>query len=100
MTKIDFVQNQGILPGLDKLAGKTKAEKVPSFSDTLKNLVEQVDNKQKEADNAVQGFVAGKNVELHEVMAIREEAQISFQFMMEVRNKLLDAYQELSRIQV
>ncbi len=100
MTKVDLIQSLGIQPNLDKLAGKTKDEKVPSFSATLKNMVEQVDNTHEAAGKAIQGFVAGKNIELHEVMAAREEAQISFQFMLEVRNKIIEAYQEVSRMQV
>lgn len=100
MVKVDLIQNLGIQPNIDKLAGKTKAEQVPSFSDTLKSMVGQVDNTSKAAGEAIQDFVAGKNIELHEVMAIREEAQISFQFMLEIRNKIIDAYQEISRMQV
>jgi len=101
MTKIDLIQKMGIQPDLNKLAGKTKDdEKVPAFSDTLKNMMEQVDVKHKEAGKAVEDFIAGKDIELHEVMAMREEAQISFQFLMEIRNRMIEAYQEVSRMQV
>ncbi len=76
---------------------KTEARK---FSETLKEMVEQVDNMHKTAGQAARDFVAGKNIQLHEVMAAGQEAQISFQFMMEIRNKLMEAYQEVSRMQV
>jgi len=46
------------------------------------------------------GLMSGKNVSLHQVMISMEEANISFQMMVEVRNKLLDSYQELMRMQV
>ncbi len=100
MIKIDLTQGLGIQPNLEKLAGTTKAEKVPSFADTLKGIVQQADKNSAAAGEAIKDFVAGKDIALHEVMATREESQISFQFMLEIRNKLMDAYQEVSRMQV
>jgi len=71
-----------------------------SFPDTLKGLVEQVSETHEASAEKVKGFIAGKDVQLHEVMAAGEEAHISFQFLLEVRNRILEAYQELSRTQV
>ena len=45
-------------------------------------------------------MLSGENVPLHQVMIATEEASVSFQLMVEVRNKLLEAYQELMRMQV
>jgi flagellar hook-basal body complex protein FliE len=45
-------------------------------------------------------MLSGQNVPLHQVMIASEEASVSFQLMLEVRNKLLDGYQELMRMQV
>ncbi len=70
----------------------------PKFGEALKGMLEQVDDLQNASGKAIEDFVAGKDIELHEVMAIGEEAQISFQFMMAVRNRILESYQELSRM--
>jgi flagellar hook-basal body complex protein FliE len=45
-------------------------------------------------------LLAGKNVSLHQTVIAMEEAQVSFQLMVEVRNKLLESYQELMRMQL
>ncbi len=70
------------------------------FSETLGNMMQEIDGLQNASGQAIEDFIAGKDIQLHEVMAIGEEAQISFQFLLEVRNKLIESYQELSRIPV
>ena len=71
-----------------------------SFADTLRNAVGRVDGAQKEADLQVEAFVAGEQEDLHEVMIAMNEARLYFQLMTEVRNKSLETYQELMRMQV
>lgn len=70
------------------------------FGTALKNAVEQVDGAQKEAGSQITAFVAGEQENLHEVMISMNQAQLSFQLMTEVRNKMLETYQELMRMQV
>ena len=71
-----------------------------SFSDFLGQMVADVSAKQGIAGEAVQGVLAGENVPLHQAMIAMEEASVSFQLMVEVRNKLLESYQELMRMQI
>jgi flagellar hook-basal body complex protein FliE len=52
------------------------------------------------ANEAVTGLLTDKNVPLHQAVIAMEEASVSFQLMVEVRNKLLDSYQELMRMQI
>ncbi len=52
------------------------------------------------ASQAVNGLLSGQNVSLHQTMIAMEEASISFQLMVEVRNKMLESYQELMRMQI
>jgi flagellar hook-basal body complex protein FliE len=78
----------------------TGVEGTGSFSNVLGNFVGDVNNKQVAAGDAIAGLMSGKNVSLHQAMISMEEASISFQMMVEVRNKLLDSYQELMRMQV
>ena len=71
-----------------------------SFSNLLGNFVGEVNAQQGAANDAVSALLSGKNVSLHQAMISMEEASVSFQMMVEVRNKLLDSYQEIMRMQV
>ncbi|MBL9128854.1 MAG: flagellar hook-basal body complex protein FliE [Verrucomicrobiales bacterium] len=71
-----------------------------SFDNVLGELVRDVNSKQLEAGGQVRAMLSGQDVPLHRVMIATEEASVSFQLMVEVRNKLLEAYQELMRMQV
>jgi flagellar hook-basal body complex protein FliE len=66
-----------------------------SFGDTLKKAIGEVSNKQDSAQNYIERFVRGEPVELHQVMAASEEAQISLEMLVELRNKLMDAYKSV-----
>ncbi len=70
------------------------------FESMLGNFVGDVAQKQAAATDAVTGLLSGKNVSLHQAMISMEEANVSFQMMVEVRNRLLDSYQELMRMQI
>lgn len=63
-------------------------------------LVSKVNDIQVQSDKSIQGLASGENKNLHEVMIAVEKASISFQFMSHVRNKALEAYQEVMRMQV
>ncbi len=71
-----------------------------SFSGMLDSFVQGVNAKQNAAAQALQDLQSGQNVSLHQAMIAMEEASVSFQLMVEVRNRLLDSYQELMRMQV
>ncbi len=70
------------------------------FTETLKEAIESVDGAQKEAGEQMTAFISGEQENVHEVMIAMNQAQLSFQLMTEVRNKMLDTYQELMRMQV
>jgi flagellar hook-basal body complex protein FliE len=70
------------------------------FESALGRFVSEVNSKQVEAKEAVAGLLNGQQVSLHQAVIAMEEASVSFQLMVEVRNKLLESYQELMRMQV
>ncbi len=71
------------------------------FNEKLKAAVDQVNNAQQVADKLTMQFVSGEsNVDLHEVMISLQKANVSFQSMVQVRNKLVTAYQEIMNMQV
>jgi flagellar hook-basal body complex protein FliE len=89
----------GILPmpiDTSRVAGTSGA----GFQSLVGDLVSQVASKQAAAGESVNQMLSGQNVSLHQTMIAMEEASISFQLMVEVRNKLLESYQELMRMQV
>ena len=63
-------------------------------------MVSEVNAKQSVAGEAVKGLISGQGVPLHQAVIAMEEANVSFQLMVEVRNRMLDAYQELMRMQL
>jgi flagellar hook-basal body complex protein FliE len=71
-----------------------------SFEGLLGHMVNEVTQKQAAAGTAVQGLMSGQPVPLHQAVIAMEEASVSFQLMVEVRNKLLESYQELMRMQI
>ncbi len=77
-----------------------KTQESAKFHDTLKNLVHDVDNMQKTAEESSKRLLTGQVEDVHQVMVAMEEAQTSFQLMMEIRSKILEAYKEVMRMQV
>lgn len=71
-----------------------------SFDKALGRFVGEVNQKQLQAADTVRGLLSGENVQLHQAVLAMEEASVSFQLMVEVRNKLLESYQELMRMQI
>ena len=78
----------------------TGASGASSFTDMLGKAVQEISSKQTAANDAINGLLGGQNVSLHQTMISMQEASVSFQLMVEVRNKLLDSYQEMMRMQI
>ncbi|GJM45140.1 MAG: flagellar hook-basal body complex protein FliE [Gemmatimonadota bacterium] len=70
------------------------------FTETLKSALGSANDLQLGAGPPMQQLLSGENVDLHEVMISSAEAGIAFDLMMEIRNKLVDAYQEIQRMNV
>lgn len=82
-------------------AGGTSSSEGPkSFADTLKDAVNSVNEAQKIADVKAQEVATGKNHNIPEVMIAAEKADISLKLMVQVRNKIIEAYQEIMKMQV
>ncbi len=71
-----------------------------SFSATLGAAIKDVNTLQNEAGKAVEQMITGEATDLHQVMIAAEKAKTSFDLLMEVRNKAIDTYRELMRLQV
>jgi len=77
-----------------------KSPKEETFSDSLKELIQDVNSLQKDSTNLTEKMIKGEPVDLHDVMIASEKAKTGFQLLLEIRNKFLDMYQEVSRMQV
>lgn len=71
------------------------------FAQVLKNSIDQVNQTQQQAETLAAKFAAGDgNTNLHDVMIELQKANVSFQEMVQVRNKLVSAYHDIMNIQV
>lgn len=68
------------------------------FGNVLSDFVKQVNNDQNQSKQITSDFVEGKDVEIHEVMVAGEKASTSLDLLIEIRNKAVDMYKELSRM--
>lgn len=76
------------------------AEAGKSFADTLKDAVQNVNQLQKESDVQMEKLATGKAKSLPDVMIAAEKADLAMRLMLQVRNKIIDAYQEVMKMQV
>jgi flagellar hook-basal body complex protein FliE len=72
----------------------------PDFQSMLGEFVREVNETQHTAGEAVNRLVSGEPTEIHDVMIAIEKAGVSFELMLEIRNKMLEAYQEVMRTQI
>ncbi len=97
-------QGLSLIPSLgteEKLnVNKTLRETSTTFGETLNQAIRDVNSLQNEAGSAVNRMISGEAVDLHEVMVAAEKAKTSFDLLMEIRNKAIDTYRELMRMQV
>lgn len=70
------------------------------FGELLSKALNTVAQSENKADNAIAQLAAGEEIELHQVMLAMQEADITFQIAVQMRNKLVEAYQDIMRMQV
>lgn len=85
---------------LIKPTQSTQDNQEVSFEDYLKKGLDNVNGMQIKANQDTQDFLTGSTTDIHQVVISTEEARISLQLAMQIRNKLMDAYQEISRMQI
>lgn len=79
---------------------KTQKAGSGSFGEVLSRMVKEVNAAQVRADEAIKGFLAGEIKDLHQVVLATEEARLMLELAVQVRNKVVEAYQEISRMQI
>ena len=102
MKDITLQSNLKALQGLTPpaVAPEKIGEEGPSFADALTESLSKVNDLQKEADVAIKDFVSGETGNIHETMIAVNKADLAFRLTMQVRNKIVEAYNEVLRMQV
>jgi flagellar hook-basal body complex protein FliE len=77
-----------------------QAAAAPGFTDMLTDAVAKTNERQVEADRAIEKLSTGEEKNIHNVMIAMEKADISLRLLVQIRNKAVDAYQEIMRMQV
>ncbi len=88
---------------IGSLIPKTKLMEKPNnsqFDNLYKGIIDNVTTAQAESKELTKKLIQGGDVQLHEVMIAGEKAKTSLQLLMEIRNKSIDMYKELTRIQI
>jgi flagellar hook-basal body complex protein FliE len=80
--------------------GSEGAAEGPVFSDILKQALQEVDAAQHTAEQEVRNLMTGESTDMHTAILAVQKADVSFQMMMAVRGKLIDAYREVMRMQM
>src|SRR5690554_5475111 len=83
-----------------QVAHATPYEAQQSFANTLKNAISSVNEQQITSDTMTNKLITGQDVDLHEVMISAQKASITLNTTIEVRNKVIEAYQEIMRMTV
>ena len=79
---------------------KTEQPDNKMFNNVLSEFISDVNKSQLDSSKLTQDFATGKDVEIHDVMIAGEKAKTNLQLLMEIRNKTVDMYRELQRMQV
>lgn len=98
---INAVRIPGVVdPGRIYGGGAAGGPGGPSFASKLQEAISSVNDAQGFRDEMVDGAVTGQVGEVHDVMIAAEEAQLAFELMLEVRNKLLESYNTVMQMQI
>jgi len=95
----DPISNLRILPSETDWPTGEVGPRQWGFSETLRGAMDQMQQLQGEAESKTAALLQSTGMDVHSAMIAVEKADLSFQLMMQVRNKIVSAYQEISRMQ-
>ena len=95
---ITEINNAYLSPEMQPIEPVNKA--TPSFANWLSNQLGETNEQLQAADKALQQLASGQATSLHQTMLTLEQAKLSFQFLEQIRNRLMSAYQEIMREQI
>jgi flagellar hook-basal body complex protein FliE len=92
------ISDLGALPGSSQISPASGSREW-GFVETLRGAMDQMQELQSSADKSTAALIEGSGMDVHSAMIAVEKADLSFQLMMQVRSKIVAAYQEISRMQ-
>jgi len=94
------VSNIAPIPVPDSLTPAGATDSSNAFSSILTNTISSLQSVQNNADSAVQQFLTGENDDLHTTVLATQRAEMAFELGLQVRNKVVSAYQEVMKMQL
>ena len=93
-----FVPNTEVFKNIGSSVVKDSTEK--DFSSVLMDNLNQINDQQIKSDSLTKGFISGDGTSIQDVITSTEEAKMSLELAVQIRNKIVDAYQEITKMQV
>ena len=97
---VTAVSNSTLAAMQQQEARQTPFQSQQNFANSLKEAIANVNNAQIASDQATNTLISGGDIELHDVMIASQKASVSMELTMQVRNKAVEAYQEMMRMSV
>lgn len=89
-------------PGLTSASriGLSQPGAGPQFSQVLAQALEQLEQVHEQSDALAEAYAAGQDIEIHDLMIALQQTEVAFDLAVQVRNKIVEAYQEIMRMQI
>ncbi len=97
---MEINNNSSIASTLSSLASGTKTESASEFSDILSDALNNVQETESVNDQATADLLSGGDTAIHETVIAAEKAELALELALQVRNKVIDAYNEIMRMQL
>ncbi|WP_372682830.1 flagellar hook-basal body complex protein FliE [Desulfosarcina sp.] len=100
MNDLTIAHLQTILPQMDAPQKPMPEASSTPFSDYVKRSLTEVNGQMLDADQAINDLASGKNQDIHNTMIAMKKAEISFELVLQIRNKLMSAFDEIRRMSI
>ncbi len=97
---MEINNNLNVASVLNSLGSENKAEKESEFSDILSDALKNAQETEKVSDQGTADLLSGEDAGIHETMIAAEKAELALELALQVRNKAIDAYNEIMRMQL
>lgn len=97
---VPIVPVSSVIAAIPVASTPTFSPSASPFQSVLNDAIQKVESFQNNADASISRFLSGEGEELHQVALNAQKADLSFQLFMQVRNKVISAYQEVMRMQI
>jgi len=98
MNQVIFENGLESLTNTGSIAKAKQVQSPESFGDVLGNALNEVNQLKIEADEAINNLAVGKQKDIHQTMIDLEKADVAFQLLMQIRNKIITAYETVMRM--